>query len=99
MTFFGIETFFREPCSLWFNRLWKWDWSDCCREHDREYAHLDFEYDRKFFRLMADEELRDCVNRILPGMGYVMFFGVRLFGNRYRSWVRHEKSRRKRCCE
>jgi len=76
--FWGL---FEPPCSWWFNR-WPGgrDWRHCCAAHDRDYDRFELAYDRAAFRLMADQELRDCVNAVLPGMGAIMYVGVRLFG-------------------
>ena len=78
-----IETllsFFEEPCTLWLNRWGKRDWSHCCEQHDSGYGGFELAYDRAAYRLMCDQELRDCVDQVMPGMGGVMFLGVRLFG-------------------
>ena len=73
--------FFKPPCTLWFNRFpGGLDWSHCCENHDWGYGHYELDYDRYGYRLMQDEELRDCVNEVMPGMGTIMFIGVRLFG-------------------
>ena len=67
-------------CTLWFNRLGPFTWNHCCKSHDRGYSHYTLDYDRYGYRLMQDTELRRCVNKVLPGMGWVMFWGVRIFG-------------------
>jgi len=77
----SFKTILQEPCTWWFNHLWGWrDWSHCCEAHDKGYGNCELDYDRYAYRLMHDEELRDCVNKILPGMGTFMFWGVRIFG-------------------
>jgi len=78
--FKDILSIFKEPCTLWFNRLLGRDWSHCCINHDDEYGSAELSYDKEFFRLMYDEELKDCVNKEFKGMGNVMFIGVRMFG-------------------
>lgn len=60
-------------CTLWFDRLWQWDWSACCVAHDHAYATL-------VPKAVADAALAACVNGVLPGMGDVMWWGVTLFG-------------------
>ena len=73
-------SFFRPPCTLWINRWGKKDWSHCCDQHETGYGECDLAYDRAAYRLMCDEELRDCVNEVMPGMGNLMFTGVRIAG-------------------
>jgi len=79
-------------CTGWFSRLGCLSWNHCCRQHDDHAGAVDLlEYDREFFRLMADAELRSCVNKVLPVMGDVMFLGVRVFGPIYR-WIKNGKT-------
>lgn len=75
-----FRSFFKEPCTLWFNQWGAKNWSHCCEDHDTGYEQFDLAYDRHAYRLMQDEALRECVNQELPGMGDLMFKGVRLFG-------------------
>ena len=75
-----LKSFFQEPCTLWFNRWGKRDWGHCCEQHDSGYGGFELAYDRAAYRLMCDEALRDCVDKEMPGMGSLMFRGVRLFG-------------------
>jgi len=67
-------------CTGWPDGIGRYRWDHCCKAHDDGYQHYTLDYDRYGYRLMQDEELRDCVNRVLPGMGTLMFYGVRIFG-------------------
>jgi hypothetical protein len=68
-------------CTLFPDRFLWWDWSSCCKEHDEDYFDVSsLPYDKEFFRQLVDEELKICVNKILPGLGDIMYLGVRVFG-------------------
>lgn len=68
-------------CTLFPDRFLWWDWSHCCEEHDNDYFDVSLlPYDKEFFRQLVDEELKNCVNKILPGLGDIMYKGVRVFG-------------------
>ena len=76
-------------CTGWFGRLGPLSWEHCCLNHDAHDDEINMlPYDREFFRLLADEELRACVNKVLPMMGDIMFLGVRTFGPWYRWLIR-----------
>lgn len=75
-----LKSLFAEPCTMWFNRWGRHDWSHCCKDHDDGYGKFKLPYDRYAYRFMKDEELRDCVNKVAPGMGSLMFAFVRAFG-------------------
>jgi len=61
-------------CTLWLDRLWHWDWSECCRLHDIAYAQL---VDKD----AADWALAVCVDKAAPiALAIVMLIGLRLFG-------------------
>lgn len=74
-------------CTSWWDRLWNWDWSDCCRLHDEAYA-------AGIDRALADEALAKCVALSMGGdvpyllsllQSAIMWVGVRIFGAAY--WV------------
>jgi len=75
--FWGL---FEQPCSFFFNRFGPWSWAHCCEDHDQGYHEYELAYDRAGARLMLDEALRECVNKVLPPLGWLMFYAVRLFG-------------------
>ena len=70
-----INNFISEPCTYWLNKIGLRDWSTCCGAHDKGY-------DEAASRILEDQKLRDCVNKIAYPMGHVMYIGVRLFGGR-----------------
>ena len=71
----------KDWCTLFPDKFLWFDWSHCCEHHDEDYSLLpDDSYDLEFFKLMADEELRVCVNKVLPVLGDLMYRGVRRFG-------------------
>lgn len=64
---------FNGACTLWPDGLLWWNWEKCCEAHDWAYAaHLD--------KALADAALAHCVNSVLPGMGWIMWLGVTVFG-------------------
>lgn len=71
-----IRSLFLEPCTWWFNCWGSRNWEHCCKAHDRGWGNCDLQYDKAAWKLMCDEELRDCVNKEMPGMGTIMFLGV-----------------------
>lgn len=75
---------FNGDCTLWLDRLLWWDWSGCCWVHDRDYAML-------IPKAVADLRLRLCVDRVLPGMGDVMWLGVALFGGAWYAKAQAQK--------
>lgn len=70
---------------MWFSRIGPLDWNHCCEKHDDRDDFLDTlgSYDREFFQELYDQELRDCVNKVLPFMGSIMYLGLKLFGKLY----------------
>ena len=65
-----------DGCTLWLDSFLNYSWRDKCIEHDIRYWVGGTEEDR----LDADLKLRDDVNEILPGMGDVIYLGVRIGG-------------------
>lgn len=75
-----FKTFLKPPCTFWFNGIGKYNWVHCCKKHDEDYARMEFDYDKAAYRLMVDKRLKDCVNKEMSGMGWIMFLGVRIGG-------------------
>ena len=65
-----------DGCTLWPDSILRYSWQDKCIEHDIRYWVGGSEEER----LQADLKLRDDVNKVLPGMGNVIYLGVRLGG-------------------
>ncbi len=68
--------FYTDGCSLWPQAIFGVSWEEVCIRHDMEYwvGGSDDE------RLLADLKLRDEVNAKFPGMGDLMFWGIRAGG-------------------
>ncbi len=66
------KTFTSDVCSRWPDG----NWGSCCMEHDIKYWCGGDAGERS----AADQEIRACVNAIKPGMGSVMFLGIRTGG-------------------
>jgi len=77
---------FNQDCTLWFDRILWWDWSNCCIQHD-------YDYSIEVLKKLADEKLRDCVNGVLVGMGNVMWIGVSALGGFWYVKAKQEKGR------
>ncbi|MFC1623538.1 hypothetical protein ACFL05_00240 [Patescibacteria group bacterium] len=71
-----LNEFKTDGCSLWPDYILDYSWEDYCVKHDVRYWLGGTEEER----LKADEELRDEVNSVLPGMGDVIYIGVRAGG-------------------
>jgi len=74
--------FVGDGCTFWPD----WDYTDCCRAHDRDYYRGGTDDERK----ASDKRLRDCVRA--RGHKYVsklMYLGVRLGGA---SWLHTSSS-------
>lgn len=56
-------------CTAWFDRLFSWDWGRCCYDHDVAWAQL-----QNFHE--SNVALAQCVDAVLPGMGFIMALGV-----------------------
>jgi hypothetical protein len=71
-------------CSFWFDQLGRFNWHECCVQHDIDYATL-------VPKAIADAHLGACVDHILPGMGALMWLGVTVFGGLWylRALIRH----------
>lgn len=70
------KEFKTDGCSFWPQGFLSYSWEEQCVEHDIKYWVGGDENDR----LEADEKLRDDVNKILPGMGDIIYLGVRAGG-------------------
>ena len=70
----------RDWCSWWPDG----DWTDCCRQHDRQYGTAGKGAPNRtpgMTRRRADAELRACVAaKGHPVVAWIMWAGVRLFG-------------------
>ncbi len=76
------KDFKTDGCTLWPDSLLDYSWQDECIEHDIRYwaGGTDEE------RLEADLKLRDDVNKVLPGMGDMVYLGVRVGGKNLVPW-------------
>lgn len=81
-----------DHCTLWWDRLWDRDWSHCCFNHDVAWAEL---------QAFAESNwtLAECVNGVLPGMGWIMLCGVSSIvgfaiwlGAHVKAWWRRRKA-------
>lgn len=77
-----------DACTLWFDSLGPWNWHTCCVQHDIDYAAL-------IGKALADARLEHCVNAVLPGMGFLMWFGVTVFGGLWYLHARMQKDDQK----
>ncbi len=77
------QEFNTDGCSLWPQAIFGISWEEVCVEHDMEYWVGGTEDER----LRADLELRDRVNEKFPGMGDIMFWGIRAGGRSLSSLV------------
>jgi hypothetical protein len=73
------KEFYSDGCSFWPDDFLKHSWKDYCIKHDIYYWLGGTEEDK----LKADIELRDNVNAVLPGMGDVLYAGVRAGGRNF----------------
>lgn len=73
-------------CTLWFDRLGPWNWHQCCVQHDLDYAH-------HIGKALADARLEQCVEAILPGMGWIMWLGVTIFGGFWYAMIKYKRAR------
>ncbi len=69
--------FTTDACSLFPNKLFGKDIGSLCIEHDMSYWAGGSALERK----NADLKLKDDVNLILPSLGNIMYWGVRLGGH------------------
>ena len=72
-------------CTSWPDRWKHIDYSECCHQHDIDYALIDEMpgniFEKAKARKKADYRLMSCVRDSgLPLMGLIMMFGVRMFG-------------------
>jgi len=65
----------KDYCTMAPDKLFGYDLSGCCAQHDKDYA------EQTKTRLQADRDLLWCINRVAPAfVGYVYFWAVRLVG-------------------
>lgn len=76
-------------CSFWIDSIGVWDWSSCCNIHD-------ISYEIQIDKTLADLNLAHCVNTILPGMGWIMWVGVTVFGGLFYTAARISMLRNKK---
>jgi hypothetical protein len=76
---------FNGACTLWFSSIGPWSWEKCCETHDLDYGH-------QIAKAIADAKLEHCVDAILPGMGFVMWVGVTVFGGLWYALARRRKT-------
>jgi hypothetical protein len=68
----------RNHCTCWFDSLGKYDWTECCKQHDKDYAS-------PVTRKYADEQLLRCLKLKAPKwMAYIMYYAVRKLGGWFR---------------
>jgi hypothetical protein len=72
----SINDFQSDGCSMWPEGFLGVSWEGYCIEHDIKYWLGGTDEDRQ----KADEELRDNINKVFPGMGDIVYLGVRLGG-------------------
>jgi len=70
------KEFNTDGCTLWPQAIFGISWEEACIDHDIKYWVGGSEEER----LKADLKLRDDVNRLFPGMGDLMYWGVRVGG-------------------
>lgn len=70
------KEFYSDGCSLWPDYFFDYSWEQSCVKHDIQYWLGGTEEDR----LKADKQLRDEINLILPGIGDIVYIGVRAGG-------------------
>ncbi|OGD69659.1 hypothetical protein A3I18_00880 [Candidatus Campbellbacteria bacterium RIFCSPLOWO2_02_FULL_35_11] len=63
-----------DGCSMWPDAILDLSWKDSCVKHDIYYWLGGSEEER----LLADQELKNSINDVLPGMGDIVYLGVRL---------------------
>jgi hypothetical protein len=67
------KIFTTDGCSLWFNKYFL----NICIEHDMAYWKGGSSAERK----IADIELKEKANQIMPFIGNIIYLGVRIFGH------------------
>lgn len=72
-----ITAFRTDGCSLFPDSFFKINWQDACIKHDFAYWNGGDDEERK----KADTILRNEVNGVIPKLGDVMWFGVKIGGN------------------
>ncbi|MBU1557573.1 hypothetical protein KKC45_01275 [Patescibacteria group bacterium] len=77
------KEFKTDGCTLWPDSLLNYSWQDKCIEHDIQYWVGGTEEERD----LADLRLRDDVNGVLPGMGSIVYLGVRAGGRSFNSLI------------
>ncbi len=66
------KSFKSDGCSMWPNG----NWTHCCIEHDFAYWCGGDISQRK----MIDKKLGECINDVIPGLGTIVYLGVRVGG-------------------
>mgnify|MGYP003132407079 CR=1 FL=1 len=78
----------RNYCSFSPDRFWKYDWSEACYSHDRQYRN---EVKKRLTRKKADINLRENIRKVLPKklffIAWFYYCVVRTFG--WRTWGRY----------
>lgn len=73
------KEFWSDGCTLWPDSVLGIDWQDSCIKHDISYWLGGGEDER----LIADKKLRDEINAIIPGIGNIVYLGVRIGGQSF----------------
>ncbi|MCV6607093.1 MAG: hypothetical protein OIF32_02680 [Campylobacterales bacterium] len=50
-----------QKCSCFIDRMFKWDWSNCCEEHDKDYIQQ-----RTATKEIADKKFYKCLVKKAP---------------------------------
>jgi len=78
-----LKDFKTDGCTFWPDSFFSYSFQEPCIKHDIRYWAGGTEEDR----LKADLKLKDDVNKILPGIGDIIYIGVRLGGKNLSSLI------------
>lgn len=68
-------------CTCFFDKLFKKDWSECCKQHDIDYTKLKKGDSTK----RSDVKFLACLKtKTWKPVAYLMYAAVRLFGRKFK---------------
>lgn len=71
----------KKHCTGWLDRLFKKNWSECCKQHDIDYTILKKGDSTK----ESDLKFLECLKtKTWKPMAYIMYGAVRLFGRKFK---------------
>ena len=69
-------------CTCFLDKLFNKDWSECCKNHDKDYDNLQVGESTK----SADVRFLECLKtKAWKPLAYIMYAAVRVFGRKFRA--------------